>query len=223
MSSRKSRQPPTRILIVDDHPAVREGLVTRIAREPDLDVCGEAADIPEALTLLESHHPEVAVIDISLKTGNGIDLIHRIKARDETIRMLVWSMFPESLYAERALRAGAMGYVTKEHATGKIIEAIRAICNGRMYVSESIAVRLMRSAVGNSEPAPASPVEALSDRELEVFELIGEGLTTGQIAERLHVSVHTIETHRQRIKTKLNLRTAAELGRAAVQWALEKR
>lgn len=223
MSSRKARQPTTRILIVDDHPAIREGLVTRIAREPDLHVCGEAADIPEALKLLESHHPEVAVVDISLKTGNGIDLIRRIKARQEETRILVWSMFPESLYAERALRAGAMGYVTKEYATGKIVEAIRAICDGRMYVSESIAGRLMRSAVGNSEPAPASPVEALSDRELEVFELIGEGLTTAQIAERLHVSIHTIETHRQRIKTKLNLRTAAELGRAAVQWALERR
>lgn len=211
----------TRVLIVDDHPAVREALIQRIALQPDLEVCGEAADVAEALRLVDSTRPDVAVIDISLKTGSGIDLIKRIKTKRDSLKMLVWSMFPESLYAERALRAGALGYLDKEYATDEIVTAIRRVRDGQMCVSSETANRLMLRVSGHASLASGSPVEALSDRELQVFESIGRGLGTREIAERLHLSVHTIETHRQRIKSKLAIHTTTELARAAAQWVLE--
>ncbi len=211
-----------RVLIVDDHPAVREGLALRISRQADLEVCGEAADVADAVRLVSSTHPDVAVIDISLKTGDGIDLIKRIKARDASVRMLVWSMHSEALYAERALRAGAMGYINKEHATDRIIEAIRRVLDGRVYLSEHIADRLLHRAVGRaSQSVEGEPVESLSDRELEVFQLIGQGLDTHQIAERMRLSPKTVETYRSRIKEKLNLLRGAELMQRAVQWSME--
>lgn len=213
--------PRARVLIVDDHPAVREALAQRMAQQRDLEVCGEAADIAEALALVESERPDVAVIDISLKTGNGIDLIKRIKAKSSTVRMLVWSMFSESLYAERALRAGAMGYLNKEHATDEIVTAIRRILEGHVYVGPEIANRLMMRATGREDVAETSHIDALSDRELEVFGLIGKGLSTREIADRLHLSVHTVETHRQRIKEKLDIGNTAILSREAAQWVLE--
>jgi DNA-binding NarL/FixJ family response regulator len=210
-----------RILIVDDHPVVREGLEIRIARQAGLEVCGEAASVAEALAQVEATDPDVAIIDISLGKGDGIDLIRRIRARSDRVRMLVWSMYPETLYAERALHAGAMGYINKQEATGRIIEAILCVIGGRVYLSESMADRLLRRAVGGVAGSDRSPVESLSDRELEVFRLIGAGLTTAEVAGRMQRSVHTVETYRQRIKDKLGLRTAAELARAAAQWALE--
>jgi DNA-binding NarL/FixJ family response regulator len=210
-----------RILIVDDHPIVREGLGIRIARQADLMICGEAASVAEALAQVEATAPDVAIIDISLGKGDGIDLIRRIRARDARVRMLVWSMYPETLYAERALHAGAMGYINKQEATGRIIEAIRCVIGGSVYLSESMANRLLRRAVGGVPGIARSPVESLSDRELEVFRLIGLGLTTAEVAGRIPLSVHTVETYRQRIKDKLGLRTAAELARAAAQWVLE--
>lgn len=218
----RSRTGPTRVLIVDDHPAVREALALRIGRCPDLKIIGEAADVAEALRLFEELHPDVAVIDISLKESNGIDLIKRIKARDPTARMLVWSMYDESLYGERALRAGASGYLSKEKETSEIITALRRVLEGRVYVSEALAERLLTRTSGRGASIHDSPAELLSDRELEVFELIGQGLTTREIAERLHVSVHTVETHRHRIKTKLNLDTSAILSREATQWLMEQ-
>lgn len=208
------------VLVVDDHPAVREGLATRISRQPDLEICGEAEDIPEALRLLEERRPDVAVVDVALRDGNGIDLVRRIRARDARVRILVWSMYPESLYAERALRAGANGYATKEQETSRIVAAIRDILRGRIVLTEQAADRMLRRAVG-ATPSPGSPVDSLSDREFEVFDLIGRGLKTGEISVRLNVSVNTIETHRQRIKAKLGLASGAELGREAVQWVLE--
>ncbi|MFV1969323.1 MAG: response regulator [Pirellulaceae bacterium] len=210
-----------KVLIVDDHPAVREALSTQISRQRDLEVCGEAADLVDALKLFETEKPDVAVIDISLKTGNGIDLIKRIKDRNDDVRMLVWSMYNDSLYAERALRAGAMGYINKAHATDKIVEAIRHVLDGKIYVSEQIANKLLRQASGRANDLDRSSIDSLSNRELQVFELIGNGLTTAEIAEKLHLGVKTIETHRQRIKSKLNLQTTAELSREAVQWVLE--
>lgn len=212
---------PARVLIIDDHPVVREGLAARIERQPDLEVCGEAADIPDAVQLIESAHPDVAVIDVALKTGSGIDLIRQIKEKHPTVRMLVWSMYQDDLYAERALRAGALGYINKEHATSRIIDAIRSVLNGRIYLSEQAADQILQSTVSGRSGTASSPVQALSNRELEVFELIGQGLATAAIANRLGVSVNTIETHRQRIKAKFNLKSATELTRAATQWVLE--
>jgi DNA-binding NarL/FixJ family response regulator len=211
----------TTVLIVDDHPAVREGLATRIARQPDLEVCAEAANLPEALRAFEECQPTIVVIDIALDKDNGIDLVRRIRARDGTTRILVWSMYPESLYAERALRAGANGYITKAHATSSIVDAIRAVRDGKLYLSEDAANQLLRRSV-NAQAIGASPIELLSDRELQVFGMIGEGVATREIARQLHVSVNTIETHRQRIRAKLGLQNAAELNRAAVEWKLER-
>jgi DNA-binding NarL/FixJ family response regulator len=210
------------VLIVDDHPAVRESLATRIARSQDLEVCGEASDLREAIAEVERQQPDVAVIDISLKSGSGIELIKRIKVKAPDVQILVWSMHPDSLYAERALRAGAMGYLNKERATSEILRAIRQILAGELYVSPEVANRLMTRSLGHKQPSPATPAELLSNRELEVFELIGQGLGTRDIADRLHLSVHTIETHRQRIKAKLRIEGPTELVRAATQWLLDR-
>ena len=211
----------TKVLIVDDHPAVREGLAVRIGFMPDLDVCGQAANAVEAMKLIEETCPDVVVVDIRLKIGNGLDLIKRIKAHDKSIRVLVWSMYPDALYAHRALHAGALGYINKEQTTGRIVDAIRRVGDGRVYLCEQTAEQLLGQAVGGTRASKASGVESLSDCELEVFRLIGLGLSTAQIAERLHRSSHTVEAHRQNIKSKLKLETAAELSRAAVQWTLE--
>lgn len=212
----------SRLLIVDDHPAVREALAYRIAREPDLEVCGEAADLPEALRLVAEVRPDGAVIDLSLKGGDGLELIKRIRDRDRGVRIVVWSSHSESLYAQRALRAGALGYVSKDQATGTIVEAVRRALEGKVWLSEAMTERLLRRAAGaDAQGADGSPLDALADRELEVFRLIGEGLKTGLIAERLHLSVKTIETYRDRIRQKLGLRDGAELARHAAQWVLE--
>jgi DNA-binding NarL/FixJ family response regulator len=210
---------PARVLIVDDHPAVREGIVSRISRQTDLIVCGEAADVAEALRLVETSQPDVVVIDISLKDGNGIDLIKRIKSRDGSIRMLVCSMHPDSLYAERALRAGALGYINKENTTGRILDAIRSVQKGEIYLSENATRRLLHKTVGHAGNSRLS-LETLSDRELEIFKLLGEGVRTIEIAGQLHLSVHTIDTYRRRIRLKLNLRNGSELIHAATEWAL---
>ncbi len=198
MSGKKKKR--ARIVIVDDHPAVREALALRIGRQHDLEVCGEAADMGEALRLVAETQPDVAVIDISLKTGSGIDLIKRIKDRNHRVRMLVWSMHSEALYGERALRAGALGYINKDQATDKIVEAIRRVLEGKVFLSDALADRMLHRAVGGREEIQRSPFDALADRELEVFRLIGEGTKTAEIAERLHLSVKTIETYRDRIR-----------------------
>lgn len=211
-----------RILIVDDHPAVREALASRIGRQHDLEVCGEAADMTEALRLSAETRPDLAVVDISLKTCSGIDLIKRIKDRNDHVRMLVWSMHSESLYAERALRAGALGYINKDQATDKIIEAIRRVLEGKVYLSDEMAEKMLHRAVGGGRKEPArSSLDALADRELEVFRLIGQGVKTAAIAERLHLSVKTVETYRDRIRQKLDLSDGTELAHYATQWALE--
>jgi DNA-binding NarL/FixJ family response regulator len=211
----------TKVLIVDDHPAVREGLVVRIASQADMEVCGQASDTAEAVKLLEAGRPDVVVVDIQLETGNGLDLVERIKARDESIGILVWSMYPDGIYAQRALHAGALGYINKRQATSRIVEAIRRVRDGKIFLCEETAEQLLGSAVGRGKHLKASGVESLSDRELEVFRLIGQGLTTSQIAHHLHRSVNTVESHREKIKDKLTLKTAGELNRAAVQWMLE--
>lgn len=210
-----------KVLIVDDHPAVCEGLAVRMSSQPDLEVCGQAADTSEAMTLIKAVRPDVVVVDIQLRTGNGLDLIERIQAHDKSIRILVWSMYPDALYAQRALHAGALGYINKEHTTGRIVDAIRRVRDGKIYLCEDTAEQLLGQAVGGGKRLKASGVESLSDRELEVFRLVGQGFSTSQIARRLHRSSHTVEAHRQAIKRKLNVKTASELNRAAAQWVLE--
>jgi DNA-binding NarL/FixJ family response regulator len=220
--TRNKTKAPTRVLIVDDHPAVREALAIRIGRQRDLEVCGEAADMGEALRLVAEARPDVAVIDISLKAGSGIDLITRIKDRDAYVRILVWSMHSEALYAERALRAGALGYVNKDQATDRIVAAIRRVREGKVYLSDAMAERLLQRAVGGARAAVTrSLVELLADRELEVFRLIGGGAKTAEIAERLHLSVKTVETYRDRIRQKLDLSDGTRLSHYATQWVLE--
>lgn len=218
----KQPEKRARVLIVDDHPAVREALAVRIGRQPDLEVVGEAADVGEALRLLEETRPDVVIVDITLKSGDGIDLIKRIKNRDDHVCILVWSMHAESLYAERALRAGALGYVNKDQATDTIVEAIRRVLEGKVWLSEGMAERLLRRAVGGGRKGVArSPLDALADRELEVFRLIGRGVKTADIADRLRLSVKTIETYRDRIRQKLNLSDGTKLAHYATQWVLE--
>lgn len=211
----------SRVLIVDDHPAVRDGLALRIASEPDLEVCGEAGDVAEALRLAEAVAPDIAIIDISLKTGNGIDLVKRIAERIPAVRMLVWSMYNEFFYAERALRAGAMGYISKEEATSQIVSALRCIQSGKVYLSAALNEHLLQRTVGGRSRLERSPIEELSDRELEVLQQIGQGRTTLAIAEKMHISPKTVETYRRRIKEKLAVPNAAELTRLAVEWMIE--
>ena len=211
----------TKVLIVDDHPAVRDGLAFRIASQPDLEVCGEAADMDQAVKLLEAARPDVAIVDIQLETDNGLDLVERIKAHDASIGILVWSMYPDAVYAQRALSAGALGYINKRHMTGQIIEAIRRVRDGKVYLCEETTEQLLGQTVGRGKHPKAAGVQSLSDRELQVFRLIGQGLSTSKIASRLHRSVNTVESHREKIKKKMALKSAAELNRAAVQWMLE--
>jgi DNA-binding NarL/FixJ family response regulator len=211
-----------RILIIDDHPVVREGLAQRIARQPGFEVCGETGDFSEALQLVGTCKPDVAIVDLSLKSGHGLDLVKRIKARNPEVRMLVWSMHPESLYAERALRAGAMGYLTKEHGTQKIIEAINCLLEGDVYLSDPMAQHLLNTTAGD-QAQTKSLLDRLSDRELETFELLGQGLNTAEIAAKMSLSPKTVETFRARIKDKLHLKKRTELLQRAMQWVMENR
>jgi DNA-binding NarL/FixJ family response regulator len=212
---------PVRILIVDDHPIVRDGLAAKLETDCDFVVCGEAEDLSGALAQIDALTPDLAVVDISLTRGNGIDLIKRIRDRDEKLPILVWSMYAENLYAERALRAGAQGYVHKGRATHEILDAIRTVLDGKVYLSGQQSDELLKRLIGRKD-ANRSPIERLSDREMEAFELIGDGLSTDQIARRMHVSRKTIETYRARIKEKLSIETLPELIRRATQWVLEK-
>jgi len=218
---RETAEARARILIVDDHPVVRSGLRMLIDDEPDLFVCGEAGDADEAIRVLDAQKPDLVIVDLSLKGSSGLELIKRIKSRESGSKMLVSSMFDESLYAERVLNAGALGYVSKQEAMEKVIEAIRCVLSGRVYLSAAMSDRMLHRLTRDHQVPERSPVETLSDRELEVFEAIGRGRTTGEIAAHLHLSVKTVETHREKIKAKLGLKSAAELYQYAVRWVLE--
>jgi len=211
---------PAKILIVDDHPLVREGLAMRISLHPDLKVCGEAESENDAIALVTTLVPDLVLIDISLKSGHGLDLIKRIRSLNPAVKMLVISGFQESLYAERACRAGALGYLNKQQSNEKMIEAIRTVLSGKRFLSPEISQRLIDQALAGSGTNKA-PIERLTDRELEIFRMIGDGLTTSVIASQLFLSTHTIDTHRENIKRKLAISSAAELSRTAVQWVLE--
>jgi DNA-binding NarL/FixJ family response regulator len=212
----------TKVLIVDDHPVVREGLTMQLATLADLEVCGEAEDVPGALTLIASTNPDIAIIDLSLKDGNGLDLIRRLRDRRSDLRILVWSMYPENLYAERDLRAGAQGFLNKGRATRELLDAIRAVIAGKIYVSGQTADDLLQRLVAGKADE-RSPIDRLSDRELEAFDLIGHGLTTDVIATKMHVSPKTVETYRARIKEKLGVNNITELVQRAAQWVLERK
>jgi len=211
-----------RILIVDDHPIVREGLSSLLSKEPDFDVCGEADDVPSAIRLVDETKPHVVTIDISLASGSGIDLIRRISKRNRSIRMVACSLYDETLYAERALHAGALGYVNKHEATQRIVEAIRQVLDDKVYLSERMSERLAHRLIGGRGKVERPAVDSLSDRELEVFGMIGKGLTSQEIARKLHLGVKTVDTYRSRIKQKLKLTNTAQLGRDAAQWVLER-
>jgi DNA-binding NarL/FixJ family response regulator len=211
---------PSRIMIVDDHPLMRDGLKLRITSQDDLEVCGEAATEGEAFDLAKRICPDLVLVDISLKCGNGIELVKRIKSLGTATKMLVVSTYPESLYAERAMRAGAMGYLNKQETNEKLIDAIRVVLGGERYASAEMTQRFLAMALGKRSETQ-DPIELLSDRELEIYRLIGTGFTTGAIAEQLFLSTHTIDTHRENIKRKLGCKTGAELSRQAMQSMLE--
>ena len=209
----------TRILIVDDHPMMRQGLAQLVNNEPDLAVCCEVENAHQALAAIDKARPDLVLADITLPDKSGIELIKDIQAIHPGLAVLVISMHDESLYAERVLRAGGRGYIMKHEGGKKLMEAIRQVLSGQIYVSEKMSARILESFSGRRFPgAGRSPVENLTDREFEVFQLIGQGNGTRQIAEKLHLSVKTVEVHRVNIKTKLKLQSATELIRFAVRW-----
>ncbi len=209
----------SKIVIVDDHPLMRKGLALALDAETDLSVVGQMSSAEEALDEIEALDPDLAIIDISLPGMSGMELVKHLEALHPDILTLVVSRHDESLYAERAIRAGAKGYIMKLEAGDVIVKAVRRVLNGGIYVSDEINERLLLSmATGGKERITQSPLEVLSDRELEVFELTGRGAGTRDIAERLHLSVKTVESYRSRIKKKLNLESATELMQHAVQW-----
>lgn len=211
----------TRIMIVDDHPLLRRGLAELINRESDMTFCGEAEDSPSAMKLIAQLKPDLVIVDISLKGYNGIELIKNIKAFDPKIQILVLSMHDESVYAMRVLKAGAKAYVMKQEVVDKVMEAVRRIRAGKVFVSERVASRMLDQVVVGGDPATDSPVDLLSDRELEIVNMIGSGLPTREIAGKLHISIKTVESHRARIKEKLGLQNAIQLVQFCVRWVEE--
>ncbi len=222
MAQAKQSQPQrtgTRILLVDDHAVVRYGMAQIIGRESDLSVCGEEEDAGKALSAIARLRPDLVIADISLKDSSGLELMRNIKAQYPKLPVLVVSAHEETVYAEVAFRAGAMGYLMKGCPLDRIVPAIRRVLGGNIYVSEDLGARLLEQQVrGKTEPQQQSLVESLSDRELEVFQLLGEWKKTGQIAQELHLSIKTIEYYREQIKRKLSLKNSAELTQRATAW-----
>lgn len=213
----------SKVLVVDDHPIVRQGLALLINREPDLAVCGEAEDAQTALQSVPTIKPDILVVDISLNGPDGLDLLKDIRIRYPEMPVLILSMHDESIYAERALRAGAQGYIMKQEATEKVLVALRRILSREIYVSERISNRMLQRYIGSQSSGRPSSISDLTDRELEVFRLIGEGHSTRQIAEELHISVKTVESYQAHIKEKLSLRSARELVQHAIQWSISEK
>lgn len=212
----KSKQ---RIFLVDDHPITREGLARLINHERDMEVCGQANTAAKAVTDIEPMKPDLVVVDVSLTTGaSGLELIKDLVARHPRLRMLALSTHDEALYAERALRAGAKGYVMKQEPTEKVMAAIRQVLDGGIFLSDAMKDRLLHKMTQSGSAPTATEIERLSDRELEVYRLIGQGRGTRQIADELHLSMSTVETYRTHIKEKLHLASAPELVRRAVEW-----
>jgi DNA-binding NarL/FixJ family response regulator len=208
------------VLLVDDHPIVRQGLAQIINREQDLMVHGEASEGTTALQAIATLRPDIVVMDLSLEGPGGIEVLREIRQTDTELRVLMLSMHDELVYAERALRAGANGYLMKQVATETILVALRRILAGEVYVSDRVAARLLKRFSNGPSTLSRSPIEALTDREMDVFRLIGEGHGTRQISDELHLSVKTVETYQAHIKDKLGLKNARELAQHAIQWAM---
>jgi DNA-binding NarL/FixJ family response regulator len=222
MQTNRSLNRKARLLVVDDHPVMRRGLTQLISELGNMEVCGEAASKEDALRSIADLAPDLAIIDISLGDDNGLDVIKAIKERFPDTKVLVHSMHDEAMFAERVLAAGALGYVGKNETSEVLIQAIRQVLAGEIHLSPRMMKRVIRRAVGVAEGDPGqTPLKSLSNREIQIFEMIGRGLVTKQIANRLQLSVKTIESHRENIKAKLRLANATELTREAVHWVLE--
>jgi DNA-binding NarL/FixJ family response regulator len=211
------------VFVVDDHPIVRQGLTLLINQEADLTVCGEAEEMHSALSAIQAARPDILIVDISLNGPDGLELLKNIRLTSPRLPVLILSMHDESIYAERALRAGANGYIMKQEATERVLVALRRLLSGEIYVSDRIANSMLRHYVRGAGSSEHSSISDLTDRELEVFRLIGEGQGTRQIAEALHLSVKTVESYQAHIKEKLSLRSARELVQRAVQWNVREK
>ena len=216
--ARKKRKSARRVFLVDDHPIVLSGLSRLVDQEDDLTVCGGASGAAEALSSVQEARPDIVLLDISLDDGNGLELARTLQSECPDVFLLVLSMHDESIYAERALRAGARGYVMKQEAPEMVLDAIRTVLQGEMYLSPRMTSTFLKQIVNSGREQGRVGVKQLSDRELEVFQLVGQGLATREIAERLHLSVKTVETHRSRTKAKLGLVSSSELTHHAVHW-----
>ena len=207
-----------KILIVDDHPILRKGLAMVINQEPDLLVAGEAQDATEAVSMIESIEPDLVIVDLSLPGIDGIELMKIMKLKYRELPALVVSMHDESIFAERALRAGARGYIMKQEAVDKVLIAIRKVIQGEIFVSDKVTTKMLETLISSDAKSVNSPLDLLSNRELTVFRLIGQGFKTRQIADELHLSIKTIESYRSHIKEKLKLDTGTDLMKYAIQW-----
>jgi DNA-binding NarL/FixJ family response regulator len=212
-----------RVLVIDDHPLLRQGLAMLINQQQDMEVCGEAEEGHAAMRLIAQARPDIVILDISLKGPDGLELLKTIRALYPELPVLVLSMHDEALYAERALRARANGYIMKQEATEKVLVAVRRIFNGEVYLSDNMSRKMLQQYIDGAPPLLQSRIAALSDRELEVFRLIGEGHATREIAEELHLSVKTVETYQAHIKDKLSLRSGRELIQHAMQWKIHEK
>ena len=211
----------TRILVVDDHPMMRDGLIRLLSKQRDLICCGEAGTAAQAQSATAKHKPDLVILDLRLKGGDGLELIKSLKSQFEKLRILILSQYDEPQYIERALRAGALGYVIKEQAAEEVLAAIRTVLSGQVYLTRGMAALLLHKFVGAPPKAPNSGTEPLTDRELHVLQLLGTGMSTREIAEELKLSFKTIETHRENMKRKLGLRGAVALVHYATGWARE--
>jgi DNA-binding NarL/FixJ family response regulator len=214
----KPKDTRTRVLLVDDHAVVRYGIAQLINREADLVVCGEEEEASKALSTITTLKPDLVIADISLKDSSGLELMRNLKAQNPKLPILVVSAHDENIYAEIAFRAGALGYLMKDQALDRVITAVRRVLSGAIYVSDALAARMLQQQVRGQTDVNQSPVKSLSDREMEVFQLIGQWKKTRDIADELHLSVKTIEYYREQIKRKLNLNTASELTHYATSW-----
>lgn len=208
------------VLVIDDHPLLRQGIAMLINQQSDMQVCGEAEEAHAAMECIEQKKPDIVVLDISLKGPDGLDLLKNIRSTDPDLPVLILSMHDEAIYAERALRARANGYIMKQEATEKVLVAIRRILGGEIYLSENMSRKMLHQYIDGAPPGLQSRIATLSDRELEVFSRIGDGRATREIAEELHLSIKTVETYQAHIKEKLGLRTGRELIQHAIQWKI---
>lgn len=210
------------VLVVDDHPLMRQGLALLINQQQDMQVCGEAEEAQAAMRAIAQLRPDIMILDISLSGPDGIEVLKNIRASNPDLPVLILSMHDEAIYAERALRARANGYIMKQEATEKVLVAVRRILNGEVYLSERMSNKMLQQYIGGAPSMIQSRIASLSDRELEVFRLIGEGRATREIAEELHLSIKTVETYQAHIKEKLSLRSGRELIQHAIQWKINE-